>query len=157
MNKEKKLKYLDIIFENCEVYRLEPDMIYTCFIEEINKDIGINQFQYKKGEIFNYLVCNKFMLVINQKGLNQNGGFYEYAHEGILENRLKQRDITHIDLIYDDDTNDYITISWKDDSDEFTNKLQYNIYHTYEDEECLMVIISKNYLLNRYLHNIKLS
>ena len=146
MNKEKKLKYLDIVFENCETCRLEPNMIYGCVLDGLHKNIGINCFQYENGEIFEQTACDEFMMVINQKGLQQYSGFDDFKGK-ILEERIKSKDITHVDLIYEDDTNDYITMNWEDDYDEFTNKLQNNIYRNYEKEECLVVIINKKPLL----------
>mgnify|MGYP004656511771 CR=1 FL=1 len=126
MNKEKKLKYLDIVFENCETCRLEPNMIYGCVLDGLHKNIGINCFQYENGEIFEQTACDEFMMVINQKGLQQYSGFDDFKGK-ILEERIKSKDITHVDLIYEDDTNDYITMNWEDDYDEFTNKLQNNM------------------------------
>ena len=42
INKEKKIKQLDIVFENCEVCTLKPDMIYACIIDKIYSSMSIN-------------------------------------------------------------------------------------------------------------------
>ena len=143
VNKDRKIKQLDIVFENCESCTLMPDMIYMCALDKIYKNIGINCFQYRNGEIYDEIFCDQFMLVINQKGLQQKSGFGDFRNDDTLEERLKYRDITHIDLIYDDDTNDYISVHWEDDNNEYTNKLQNNLYQNYEGEECMIVIINK--------------
>ena len=93
------------------------------------------------------------MLVINQKGLQQKSGFGDLRNDDTLEERLKYRDITHIDLMYDDDTNDYISVHWEDDNNEYTNKLQNNLYQNYEGEECMIVIINKTPLTLKELED----
>ena len=50
INKEKKIKQLDIVFENCEVCTLKPDMIYACIIDKIYSGMSINCFQYHVDE-----------------------------------------------------------------------------------------------------------
>ena len=42
VNKDRKIKQLDIVFENCESCTLTPDMIYMCTLDRIYKNIGIN-------------------------------------------------------------------------------------------------------------------
>ena len=118
VNKDRKIKQLDIVFENCESCTLTPDMIYMCTLDRIYNNIGINCFQYRNGEIYDEIFCDQFMLVINQKGLQQKSGFGDFRNDDTLEERLKYRDITHIDLIYDDDTNDYISVHWEDDNND---------------------------------------
>lgn len=144
LNKNKKIQQLDIVFENCEYCSLTPDMIYMCSIDKIYTNIGINCFQYKNGEIYDEIFCDQFMLAINQKGLRQKSGFGDFKNNEVLEDRLKYRDITHIDLIYDDGTNDYISVHWLDDKDEYTNKLQNNVYKNIHGEEYVLIIINKN-------------
>lgn len=153
VNKDRKIKQLDIVFENCESCTLTPDMIYMCTLDRIYKNIGINCFQYRDGEIYDEIFCDQFMLVINQKGLQQKSGFGDFRNDDALEERLKYRDITHIDLIYDDDTNDYISVHWEDDNNEYTNKLQNNLYQNYEGEECMIVIINKTPLTLKELED----
>lgn len=153
VNKDRKIKQLDIVFENCESCTLTPDMIYMCALDKIYKNIGINCFQYRNGEIYDEIFCDQFMLVINQKGLQQKSGFGDFRNDDTLEERLKYRDITHIDLIYDDNTNDYISVHWGDDNNEYTNKLQNNLYQNYEGEECMIVIINKTPLTLKELED----
>ena len=153
VNKDRKIKQLDIVFENCESCTLTPHMIYMCALDRIYNNIGINCFQYRNGEIYDEIFCDQFMLVINQKGLQQKSGFGDFRNDDTLEERLKYRDITHIDLIYDDDTNDYISVHWEDDNNEYTNKLQNNLYQNCEGEECMVVIINKTPLTLKELED----
>jgi hypothetical protein len=47
----KKIKYIDLVYENCEVHRLTPKMFGICIIEKVTKDYLVNCYQYKDGEI----------------------------------------------------------------------------------------------------------
>lgn len=153
VNKDRKIKQLDIVFENCEVCTLTPDMIYMCILDRIYNNIGINCFQYENGEIYDEIFCDQFMLAINQKGLQQKSGFGDLKDNEVLENRLRYRDITHIDLIYDDGTNDYIRVHWLDDKNEYTNKLQNNVYTNIHGKEYMLIIINKTPLTLKELED----
>lgn len=141
INKDKKIKQLDIVFENCEVCTLKPDMIYACIIDKIYNGMSINFFQYKDGEVYNKIYCDEFMLAINKKGWQQKSNFCDFESDKPLVERLKCRDITHIDLIYDDGTNDYISLRWIDGDNEFTNRLQNNVFVNIHNEEYLLIIV----------------
>lgn len=47
---ENNVKYIDLVFENCEVARLYPNMFKDLVIENIAKNKKINCFQYENGE-----------------------------------------------------------------------------------------------------------
>lgn len=140
--KDKKIKTLDIIFENCEVYSLTPDMIDTFYVSNISENIGINLFQYENGEVYGSLSCQEALLSINKKGMQLKDSIDNMT----LEKRLKCRDITHFDIIYKDGSNSCIEVPWEDkDGNEFINKLQNIFYTEYfrNDGESLVVIINK--------------
>ena len=141
MKKDRKIQRLDLVFENCDVYSLNAEMIVICIIDKIYNNIGINCFQYENGEVFDSIHCEEFCIVINQKGLQVKGRL----DEDILEKRLEFKDITHIDIIYNDGTNEYITMPWDDIKSEYTNALQHNYYCNfwYTEGECIVVIIQK--------------
>jgi len=143
---EKKIKQIDIIFENCEICTLTPSMIEMCVISHICEDIGINCFQYKKGEVHKNKCCERLMLSINQKGLKEYPSFGDYKDEKYnLEDRIKYNDITHIDILYEDNISDCISVPWQGkDNNEYVNILQNNLYYNnHKKEECLLVIIQK--------------
>lgn len=155
--KKRKIKRLDIVFENCEVYSLEPTMIELCIIDNVTKNIGINCFQYTQGEVYDSLMCEELMLAINKQGLNAKSNFD--MEETPLKERLRWCDITHIDIIYNDETNDYITVPWKDDGDnEFKNCLQHNISYRpfFDNDKCkyIAVIISKKKYTKKELEKV---
>lgn len=139
MRRQKKIKQLDIVFENCEVFSLTPDMIDICWFDGLQNNIGINCFQYEDGEVYDYISCEEFVLVINESGMNKTGGF---DFETTLKERLNYCDIKHIDIIYHKD-NTYITVPWEDkNGNEYCNALQHNINTNKYGKKTLAVVIS---------------
>ena len=141
--KDKKIKTIDIVFENCEVYSLTPKMIDMCVINDVKRNIGVNVFQYEDGEIYESLSCKEVLLSINRKGLTTIGNWDD---ETLLEDRIANKDITHLDLIYEDGSDDYISVPWMDkDGNEYINVLQNNLYYQHKfdnDGESLAIIIN---------------
>ena len=141
--KDKKIKTIDIVFENCEVYSLTPKMIDMCIVNDVTRNIGVNVFQYEDGEVYESLSCKEMLLSINRKGLMTIGGWYD---EILLEDRIKNKDITHLNIIYEDGSNDYISVPWMDkDGNEYINALQNNLYYQHKfgnDGESLVIIIN---------------
>ena len=141
--KNKKIKTIDIVFENCEVYSLTPKMIDMCIVNDVTRNIGVNVFQYEDGEVYESLSCKEMLLSINRKGLMTIGGWYD---EILLEDRIKNKDITHLNIIYEDGSNDYISVPWMDkDGNEYINALQNNLYYQHKfgnDGESLVIIIN---------------
>ena len=105
---DKKIKYVDIVFENCEAARLKPSEFGCLIIDGIYKKYCINCFQYEKGEVCEFIKCKEFYIVINVKGM-----MVKTLEGELLKDRIKSsNDITHIDLVFTDKTNEYITVPW---------------------------------------------
>lgn len=137
MSKEKKLKRLDIVFENCEVASLEPDMFKYLVIDKISKEYHINCYQYENGEIYECINCEYVSFIINEKGLNTKCGFIP-EYEEVLKKRIDDS-ITHLDLIFDDDTNEYISVPWGGDSD-----YQNSYCHIKKNKKEIEIVIKKS-------------
>ena len=141
--KNKRIKTIDIVFENCEVYSLTPKMIDMCVVNDIRRNIGVNVFQYEDGEVYESVSCKEMLLSINRKGLTTIGGWDDKT---LLEDRIENKDITHLDIIYEDGSNDYISVPWMDkDGNKYINALQNNLYYQHKfgnDGESLAIIIN---------------
>jgi len=108
-----KIQSIDLVFENCEVAKLLPNMFDSLVIEGITENYLINCYQYKNGEVRKNLRCKEFMISINKKGLAQ-----KMDNEYTLNERLdRYKDLTHIDLIFLK-RNEYITLPWQGENSE---------------------------------------
>ncbi len=131
-----KIKYVDLVFENCEVARLKPSMFNGLMVRGITEGFMINCFQYKEGEIYRGIECNHFEMRINRSGLDLK--YSEDSTDILCRRLIRYRDITHVDLFFEDDTNKYITVPWGLEGEEFTNTRQFN--HLLSKEEMKIII-----------------
>lgn len=126
------IEKIELVFENCEVCTLLPDMFKYLVIRGIKENIDINCFQYKKGELNKDKTCEYFAITINEKGLNT------ITWNGILRERIKKiKDIVSV-IIYYGHRDEEIYVPWNEE-DEYSNR-----YQTIEEiEEGITVRISK--------------
>lgn len=109
----KKIKEIVLLYENCDGHTLTPDMFERLMIDGITRSYWINSFQYKNGEVNEFINCANFEITIIK----------DTAKSFMGERSIKQRltnykDITHIDLLFEDGTNEYITVPWEGEYEE---------------------------------------
>ena len=109
----RKIKHVDIVFENCEVARLTPNMFKGLMIEDIKKSHWINHFQYVDGEDFEITKCSKFSIHILRKGLDFK--YSRYNEPRSLEERLNSsKDITSVTLSFEGSKkSEHIYVPWR--------------------------------------------
>jgi len=123
----KKIKKIEIVFENCDSVIINQTMFKYLLVGGITKEYRINYYQYVDGELNEYINCKYFTITINEKGLN-------YIYPAIidrkekLKERLKTLDITHIKIFFPAGKSEYISVPWKSDDNGFSNLKQKNKY-----------------------------
>lgn len=129
------VKYIDLVFENIDVIRLKPEQIEWFYIGGINRNIFFNGIQIIKD-----VSCNEFVIEIKDpKSIEHlEHGFNEYKTN--VFDRLQGNDLTHIDIVYSDDTNEHISIPYTEE--------QYNAYqrNTYDEESKILKVQASRYL-----------
>lgn len=137
MYTEMNVKRVDLVFENCEVISLSNDMFKALIFDDIVEQKTVNCYQYENGENQSNKCCKYMTIDINQKGYEQ-----KMEWEGItLEERLKRgNDITYINLIYKDNSEERIYVIWNEEND-FNNKYQ-RVFRI--DEDTISVVIENN-------------
>lgn len=137
MYTEMNIKRVDLVFENCEVISLSNDMFKALIFDDIVEQKIVNCYQYENGENQLNKCCKYMSIDINKKGYEQ-----KMEWEGItLEERLKRgNDITYIDLIYEDNSEERIYVIWNEEND-FNNKYQ-RVFRI--DEDTISVVIENN-------------
>lgn len=129
------VKYIDLVFENIDVIRLEPEQIEWFYIGDINRNIFFNGLQ-----IIKEVSCNDFTIEIKDpKNIEHfEHGFNE--HKTNVLDRLNDNDLTHVDIIYSDGSNEYISIPYTEE--------QYNDYqrNTYDEESKILKVQASRYL-----------
>jgi len=122
MNDLTTIKYIDIVFENCEHCRLPPHMLNGLMVQDITKSYWINCFQYKKGEINTFLSCKQFFITINPSGLKIKTEMGGETETSLKKRLLSCNDITNVQICFEDGTSEYISVPWE--GEHYTNELQ---------------------------------
>ncbi|XWX32539.1 hypothetical protein LCFBJUUZ_CDS0080 [Staphylococcus phage PG-2021_76] len=119
-----KIEYIDLVLENCDVVRLEPNQVNRFNIEGITESISFYGessigFQHKS----NSKRCSYFGIeILNSREILQTS-FSDMAFDldssTVHEMITDYSDITAVDLIYQDGTNDYIYVDFNDFNDNY--------------------------------------
>ncbi len=117
---ENNIKYIELVFENCECIRLYPDMFKDLVINRIMKNKKINCFQYENGECWDNLSCSYFAITILQKGCNQK---MNWINQLLKERLQSSNDIVSICLTYNNGEEEYIYVPW-DENNDYINEYQ---------------------------------
>lgn len=120
--KNKKIKEIKLVFENCEVCVLKPNMIKFLFIDNIKVSKATRLSE--DSEIIEILSCDKLTMLINEKGLKQKSQIANKIWNAYtLEQRLQMPDVVSIILKYTNKKEEIIDVPWNYD-DELENKYQ---------------------------------
>ncbi len=118
------IKYIDLVLENCDVVRLEPKDVKRFHVDGITEGIDY----YGTSHISRTRRCTYFgILIDNPKEIPQVGFSYP-DNTNAYEMIIAYSDITAIDIIYDDDTNEYTYVDFNEHND-FYNINQKNEYY----------------------------
>ena len=115
----RQVEKIMLVFENCETAELSAgDMyksdVYSLHIKDVSKQIRT----YALNSVCEVITCSYVSFILNPNA-NQN---MQWSEIDLFECLSKYRDITHIDVMYDDGTDDYIEVPWGDD--DYDNEYQ---------------------------------
>lgn len=115
-----RIKYIDLVLENCDVVRLEPKDVSRFHIDEITEGIGYyGEYSDGSQHISRTKRCNFLGISISKpKEIVQQCLGYEESTNA-YDMIINHSDITAIDLIYSDDTNEYIYVDFNEYNDNY--------------------------------------
>ncbi|AFF28499.1 hypothetical protein qdsa002_38 [Staphylococcus phage qdsa002] len=122
------IKYIDLVLENCDVVRLEPQDVSRFHIEGVTE--GIDYYGTYKGtsHMNRTRHCTYFGILINKPKEIHQVGFAYPDNTNAYEMITAYSDITAIDIIYEDGTNEYIYVDFNEYNDNY-NINQKNEYY----------------------------
>lgn len=133
MLKDKKIKNVKLIYENCDSYTIEKETIEYITLNNINLNIFNNVFSISKGCGF-YFSSNDASLSLNKFKMDDK----------IYDEIKNRKDLTHIGICFYDKTN----VAFSVISPIFWNSWLENPYQlNYEDKDILTIEIKKRYNL----------
>ncbi len=118
------IKYIDLVLENCDVVRLEPKDVKRFHVDGITEGIDY----YGTSHISRTRHCTYFGILIDKPKEIPQVGFAYPDNTNAYEMIIAYSDITAIDIIYDDDTNEYTYVDFNEHND-FYNINQKNEYY----------------------------
>ena len=132
-----KIKCIELVFENCEVCTLLPNMFNWIYVDGIQQNLWIHSYKNQRREIESNKHCQKLSILINEIGLNRLTRMGANDIETLRTRLRKHKDITIIIIEYGYKKEE-IYVPWNDE-DEYINK-----YQTVEEtKEGIKVVISK--------------
>lgn len=112
----KKLKQIDIVLENCETIKIPIEQVHHFYANNITNNIGLNEIAETLDTVF---YTDELEIVLRQEAnveLKQdyeNGIFNDCK---VFDRLTRYNDITHIDFIFADDTNLYLTVPYEEEN-----------------------------------------
>lgn len=112
----KKLKQIDIVLENCETIKIPIEQVHHFYANNITNNIGLNEIAETLDTVF---YTDELEIVLRQEAnveLKQdyeNGIFNDCK---VFDRLTRHSDITHIDLIFTNDTNMYLSVPYEEEN-----------------------------------------
>ncbi|MCM3387212.1 hypothetical protein M3649_03585 [Ureibacillus chungkukjangi] len=132
----KEIKQIDIVLENCEVIVIPRNEIGEFSLSGVEKVYS----RIASNSISDYLFAKSFYIEIHKDANtldNVDENFREFG-ELPFDRLTKHHDITHVDLIFEDGSNEYICVDWSGES-EYINDSQ-TTYHSAENGSLFIVV-----------------
>lgn len=120
------VRFIEVTFENLDYITIPAPYFYDFQMTDIQTSVR----RVAANAILKYSLVNSVIFELkaeaNKDAVTFEGDFYcgDSEDDGLFQ-RLQNRDITHIDLIYADKSREQFSIVWEDDGDdEYHNRLQ---------------------------------
>lgn len=120
----KRIKEIEFVFENCEVIRFKLEELGEFHIGKITESIDrVALNSIAKSRIADDIAIEIFKKAQFKPSVMESGEDTDYFK------RISEfHDITHFNLIYTDDTEDYIGVVWEDAGNDEINAYQKEMY-----------------------------
>lgn len=132
----KEIKQVDIVLENCEVIAIPRNEIGEFSLSGVEKVYG----RIASNSISDYLFAKSFYIEIHKDANTLDNADVNFRRDGEkpFERLTNRHDITHVDLIFEDGTNEYICLDWSGES-EYINESQ-STYRSKENGSLFIVV-----------------
>ena len=111
--RNRKVKYIDFVFENTEVYRALTDDVVIMTFTNIYDNKYVNMFQDPNNGLAEISTCNEAFICFKDEALKIKGGF---DGKETLGERLQRLDMTEIDITTEDGE-EVLYMPWSGKSD----------------------------------------
>lgn len=112
----KKLKQIDIVLENCETIKIPIEQVHHLYANNITNDIW---FDVNNETLDTISRTDELEIILRQEANVELKQDYENGifNDCKVFDRLERfNDITHIDLIFTDDTDMYLSVPYEEEN-----------------------------------------
>jgi hypothetical protein len=123
---DKELKYISIIFENCNSIHIPAKYVDYLFLDEIRYSLAIGL----SGQYSKHYWCKIACLELNKNVLDIKTHHQLLFEDGesFKQHLLEYHDVTHIEIVDLEDKKEYIGIPWCPD-DEYSNSWEKTTFY----------------------------
>lgn len=133
----KEIKSIELVLENCEVIEIGRENIGIFFVLDIKRSIS----RKAVNSISDSTTMEELFMQISSNANNIKSYITTWSeNKKPFERLMCHEDITAIDINYQDNTNEYISVKWGGNSD-YTNIYQTSAMNQYTGD--LYIVISK--------------
>lgn len=120
----KDIKEIEFVFENCEIIRFKPEELGEFHIGKIRESID----RVALNSIATSREADDIAIEIFKKAQFKPSVMDSGENKDYFKRIAAFHDITHFNLIYADDTEDYIGVVWEDSNNDEVNAYQREMY-----------------------------
>ena len=119
---EKRLRSIELVFENCEVISIPAEHIKSLYIGKTHRQLfGAQMFGSENSPLPLYMrdgiIADDIRLILNPEGnVKYTTPWNETSR--VFDRLTKWNDITGIDLCFSDDTSESFTALWEDSNEQ---------------------------------------
>lgn len=117
----RKVKMMEIVFSNFESFKVGASCICDFEMFDLKYSMSFYVQSENDGEINSGCYCNLVFISFNENGMNVSG---EISIDNKLKDYLAKNYISHVDLVFDDDSHLNVAVPWIDGDDANVNTLQ---------------------------------
>lgn len=145
----KKIKSIDLVFENCESAVVPIDAIYFFAISDVRKQYSICNVD----EIHEYNYGKYFGMVFHDLKSLEYDAWSSGEKRSLYKRITDHMDITSVDIMYEDGTHDYIGVPWRTIRSTFRNFFQVVKIIKYPNgEKCYKLEIHEGWSLRKIIN-----
>ena len=142
-----KLKTIDIVFENCEAISIPADMVYLHVT-----GVKSNMHSCNTAEFSETLTCDRVGIHILPEGAEylKTCAYNSFNDRKAYDRVFKYSDITHVEYIFEDGSNKYISVPWK--GSEYYNRLiDITKFVDHRGKDSIHISIANSFNLRLYI------
>lgn len=144
----KQFQFIDLVLENSEVIQIKSEHIHFFHAGEITRSIS----RFGTNAIHDMTSCKEIFLQLSPLSNDMSSYDFTYHNNNTLpfDRLLKHQDLVAINIKFDDDSEEYIYVSWGGESDWINAHQTCRVSQQTGD---LFIVVSENKTADTYFES----